>query len=357
MTRTTQLEDFVVTDRGGIVENRHGVHVAVVDADGKLIYAVGNPSRLTLARSAAKPAQALAVLETPGFSKFGFDEADIALMCASHNSEDRHIGRARSMLEKVGASESDLRCGGHPSICPNVNRNWIKADFEPTGVYNNCSGKHAAMLGGGLALGAEFADYHLPQHPIQLKVKDVVEELSGLSEQDVKWGIDGCNLPAPGLSLSSMGHMYARFAAAADAIGDDESSSSQRTRHMARIFDAMANHPEMVGGEGRFCTLLMEAFAGALIGKVGADGCYGVGIRESEYTKQLGAEGAVGVAVKIEDGSLEILYAVVTEILEQLHIGTEEMRQQLAAFHHLKRLNTMGVETGRVSLAFQVRNA
>ncbi|KAJ0124345.1 hypothetical protein J7T55_005683 [Diaporthe amygdali] len=356
MTRATQVEDFVVTDRGGIVENRHGVHAAVVDADGKLLYAVGNPSRLTLARSAAKPAQALAALETPDFARFGFDEADLSLMCASHSSEDRHIQRARSMLAKVGASESDLQCGGHPSISPNINRSWIQADFEPTGVYNNCSGKHAAMLGGGLALGAGFADYHLPEHPIQVKVKKVVEDLSGLSEEDVKWGIDGCNLPAPGLPLCSMGLMYAKFAGAADTVASEKSSAPERTRHMARIFNAMASYPEMVGGEGRFCTLLMETFGRSLIGKLGADGCYGVGIRTSEYIKQLGVDGAIGIAVKIEDGSEEILYAVVTEILEQLNIGKQEMRQKLAAFHHLRRLNTMGIVTGKVSLAFKIRD-
>lgn len=354
MTKTTQFEDFVVTDRGGIVENRHAVHAAIVDAQGRLLYAVGNPSRMTLARSAAKPAQALAVLETPGFDGFGFDEADLALMCASHNSEERHIARAKSMLTKVGAQESDLRCGGHPSICHVVNRSWIKADLTPTGVYNNCSGKHAGMLGGARALDAGFADYHLPNHPLQLNIRQAVEDLSGLRGDDVKWAIDGCNLPAPGLPLSSMGRIYAGFAAAADDAQTDEDTPA-RTQRMARIFSAMTTYPEMVGGKGRFCSLLMETFQGLLIGKVGADGCYGVGIRASEYTKQLGVEGAVGIAVKIEDGSIEILYAVVAEILEQLQIGTPEMRRGMAAFHRLKRLNTMEVETGQVSFAFHVR--
>ncbi|KAF6822047.1 l-asparaginase ii [Colletotrichum musicola] len=355
MTKTTCLSDFVVTDRGGIVENRHAVHAAVVDADGKLLYAVGDPSRITLARSAAKPAQALAVLETPGFDRFGFDDADLALMCASHSSEERHIERARSMLARVGAAESDLRCGGHPSINPDITRAWIKADLEPTAVYNNCSGKHAGVLGGALALGAGFDGYHLPDHPIQIEVKKAVEDLSDLDETEVSWAIDGCNLPAPGLPLSSMGRMFAAFARAADEAQHEGSSAPERTQHMARIFNAMSGYPEMVGGEGRFCTLLMEAYGGTLMGKVGADGFYGVGIRVSEDTKRLGSEGAVGIAVKIEDGSLEILYAVVAELLEQLQIGNYDTRSRLACFHHLKRLNTAGVETGRVSLDFKVR--
>ncbi|KXH42838.1 hypothetical protein CSIM01_05946 [Colletotrichum simmondsii] len=355
MTKTSLFEDYVVTDRGDVIENRHAVHAAVVDASGKILYAVGNPSRMTLARSASKPAQALAVLETPGFDKYGFDGADIALMCASHNSEDRHVSRAKSMLSKVGAQESDLRCGGHPSICPVVDRSWIRAGYTPTEINNNCSGKHAGMLGGAKALGASFEDYHLPSHPIQDKVKQVVEDLSGLSGDEIKWAVDGCNLPAPGQPLYSMGRMYAAFAAAAHSIDENGSAQPVRVKHMSDIYNAMATYPEMVGGEGRFCTILMEAFEGSLIGKVGADGCYTIGIRASESTKELGTEGAIGVAVKIEDGSLEILYAAVPEILDQLRIGTPEMRRKLASFHHLKRTNTMGVETGQVSHAFSVR--
>ncbi|TID02605.1 hypothetical protein CH35J_004797 [Colletotrichum higginsianum] len=359
MTKTTPPEDFVVTDRNGIVENRHAVHAAVVDSSGKLLLAAGNPSRMTLARSAAKPAQALAVLETPGFDRYGFDEADLALMCASHNSEDRHVARARSMLSKVGARESDLRCGGHPSICPVLNSSWIRAGFTPTEINNNCSGKHAGMLGGARALGAGFADYHLPTHPIQIKVREIIRDLSSVSgeEDDVRWAIDGCNLPAPGLPLASMARIYAGFAAAADAVEESEDTAAPRAEKMARVFHAMSTFPEMVGGEGRFCTALMEAFEGAVIGKVGADGCYGVGIRASDDTRRLGADGAVGIAVKIEDGSLEILYSAVAEILQQLRVGTEETRGKLAAFHHIKRVNTMGVETGRVSHAFQLRQS
>lgn len=113
------LADFVATYRGGIVENRHAVHAAIVDATGKLLYTVGDSSRMTLARSAAKPAQALAIIETGAFDQFDFDEPDLALMCASNSSEERHIARARQMLSKAGVSESDLRCGGHtPSQMP-----------------------------------------------------------------------------------------------------------------------------------------------------------------------------------------------------------------------------------------------
>lgn len=77
--------------RGEVIENRHSAHVAIVDANGRLLHSFGDPHRVTLPRSAAKPAQALAVIETGALERFGFTEEDLALMCASHSSEPRHI--------------------------------------------------------------------------------------------------------------------------------------------------------------------------------------------------------------------------------------------------------------------------
>ncbi|KND89208.1 hypothetical protein TOPH_06221 [Tolypocladium ophioglossoides CBS 100239] len=122
MTKPARDGDFVVVDRNGIVENRHEVHAAVLDCSGKVLYVLGNPSHLTLIRSAAKPVQALAVLETGALEKYGFNDEDLALMCASHNGEERHISRARGMLAKAQNKEGDLRCGGHAAIMPEMNK-------------------------------------------------------------------------------------------------------------------------------------------------------------------------------------------------------------------------------------------
>lgn len=346
-------EDFVVTERGGIVENRHRVHAAVVDAKGRLLFALGNPTRFTLARSAAKPAQALAILEANGFEPYGFDDADLALMCASHSSEERHIARTRTMLSKIGAKEADLRCGGHPSLSEAVNRAWIRQDYTPTAVCSNCSGKHVGMMAGSRAIGAGLEGYHLPDHPMQVVVKRTVAELCDLDMQDVEWGVDGCNLPTPAFPLDRLARIYAKLASAVDQ-GEAREGVSTRDAALARIFQAMARYPEMVAGEGRYCTVLMRAFDGAMIGKLGADASYAIGVQASNDTRRWGAEGALGISVKIEDGNIEILYAVVTEILEQLGIGSPERRKPLASFHHPSRVNTMGVATGGVSFPFML---
>ena len=72
--------------RGDRAENRHCAHIAVTDAAGRLLYESGDARRLTWIRSTAKPAQALAVLEASDGDDFGFDAAELALLCASHSA-------------------------------------------------------------------------------------------------------------------------------------------------------------------------------------------------------------------------------------------------------------------------------
>ncbi|MEX3639242.1 asparaginase [Paraburkholderia sp. BR14320] len=340
--------------RGESVENTHLAHVAVVDADGRLLYSFGDAARVTLARSAAKPAQALAVLETGALERCGFDEADLALMCASHSSEPRHIERTRAMLAKAQASEADLRCGGHPPLSDAVYVDWIRRGFTPTGVCSNCSGKHAGMLAGARSIGAALAGYELPGHPLQVRVKQTVASVCDLPDDGVQWAIDGCNLPTPAFPLDRLARLFAKLAAAQDRQEAEAAATPPRTAALARIYRAMTSHPELVGGQGRFCTLLMQAFDGALVGKVGADGSYAIGVRGSRQTARLGAKGALGIALKIEDGNAAALYAVTAELLAVLDIGTPEQRATLDGFHAPKRLNTMGVEIGRMDFSIEL---
>jgi L-asparaginase II len=343
------------TYRGEAIENTHRAHVAVVDGQGRLLYAFGDPLRLTLARSAAKPAQALAVVETGALERFGFDDADLALMCASHNSEERHIERARQMIGKAQASEADLRCGGHAPLSDAVLRAWIKRDFTPGAVCSNCSGKHAGMLAGAQAIGASVRDYHLPEHPLQVRVKHTVADVCDLPDDDVQWAIDGCNLPTPAFALDRLARLYAKLAdAAAQPI---DGGSTTRRAALARIYRAMTTYPEMVAGEGRFCTTVMRNFEGALVAKVGADASYAIGVRPSAQTAKLGADGALGIAVKVEDGNTTALYAIVAELLDQLDIGTAAQRAALDAYRAQVIRNTMQVETGRMVLSVALETA
>ena len=255
------------------------------------------------------------------------------------------------MLDKVNAKESDMRCGAHQPLSDAVHRSWIKSNFSPTAVCSNCSGKHVGMLGGAQALGASMNEYHLPSHAMQVLVRHVVARLCELPEDSIQWGIDGCNLPTPAFPLSRLALIYAKLAHASDRSEPGNEVAGDEV-NLAEIYQAMTNYPELVAGDGRYCTILMRTFNGKVVGKLGADASYGVGVRASGHTHLTEDSDVIGIAVKVADGNVNVAYMLISEILERLQIGTPDQRAGLKTFHRPKILNTKGVEVGSIEFPF-----
>src|SRR2546423_10326162 len=104
---------LAVATRGPAVESIHYGSVAVVDRNGRLLYSAGDPDTLTFTRSALKPIQALPFIAAGGAERFEFAAEHLALLCASHSGEPRHIEAVSDMLAKSGSSAADLQCGTH----------------------------------------------------------------------------------------------------------------------------------------------------------------------------------------------------------------------------------------------------
>ena len=348
-------EVVVTVWRGGWVENRHRAHVAVTTATGALVAAVGDAARLTLVRSTVKPAQALTVLESSPELATRLDARDLALLCASHSAEPLHLQQATELLRKLALAESDLRCGGHPSLSDAVNRDWIRRGITPSAVCSNCSGKHIGQAAAARALTGSPADYHHFDHPIQGRVRQTLSELIELPVADIGWAIDGCNLPTPALPLQRLAMLYARLAQAADEVAQATFAGSAqptaRTQAMARLFTAMNLNSELVAGTGRFCTTLMTAYPGILIGKVGADGCYAAGLRAQAGDPLDDRAQALGVAVKVEDGNTLMVQAIVCEVLRQLQVPWSS---ELSVFHAPPIVNTVGQEVGHLEISLRL---
>src|SRR5947199_367252 len=132
--------------RGGVVEAWHEVHVAVVDSTGGLVARTGDPELVTFWRSAAKPFQALPLVEDGAAARFGLTSEELALACASHSSEPDQVARVRELLGKIGCSERDLLCGPHPPLSDRVAQDYQTRGLRLTAVYSHCSGKHAGRL-------------------------------------------------------------------------------------------------------------------------------------------------------------------------------------------------------------------
>lgn len=325
--------------RGEQIESSHLGHIAVVDQHGNLLYSYGDPDRLTFARSSMKPLQAIPIVETGTADRYQLEPADLSLCCASHSGEPRHRTRAMSMLERAGQPEATLQCGTHVPRHEESYKELIRAGKSLTPVYSNCSGKHAGMIATATHMGEDVASYHLLEHPVQQRILDVVADITGYPREKITLGIDGCGVPVHRLPLVNYAWAFAKLA-------KPEVIHNPVRQHAARrIVEAMVAHPEMVGGESRYCTDLMNAFGGRIFGKAGAESVYCLGDRER----------GIGIAVKIEDGGARAIYPVVNEVLRQLGIGMDGALKTLHAYTNPPITNMSGSVVGRVETTFQLQ--
>ena len=94
--------------RGALVESRHTGAVAVVDADGGRVLALGDVERPVYPRSAVKALQALPLVESGAADRYGLGPEELALACASHSGEPGHVATATRMLALAGLDAGAL---------------------------------------------------------------------------------------------------------------------------------------------------------------------------------------------------------------------------------------------------------
>jgi L-asparaginase II len=321
--------------RGSAVESRHRVSIAACDATGKLRAHSGNADLVFFARSAVKPLQALPLVEDGVVEQFGFESAELALACASHSSEPRHIDVVESMLRKIGAGEEALACGPHAPMHEPSARALRESGVEPTRVHNNCSGKHAGMLGLARKHGWPLTGYQNLEHPVQQRMLAEMARWTELEPDDFTTGVDGCGVVTFAGPLRAFAGAFARFAAAARR---GESGP-------AGIVSAMTKNPEYVGGSGRLCTELMRVVKGRLFVKVGAEGVYLVGAPGAE----------LGIAIKVEDGAVRAAEPALVHVLRGLNLLSDDEMAGLDRYVEPMIRNTRGEIVGaiRASIALE----
>ena len=257
--------------RGGFVESVHRGIGVVTAPDGSVERAVGVVTTPIFPRSSLKPLQALAALRA-GAPLAG---ESLALACASHAGEPRHLQGVEAMLGASGLTVANLRNTPDLPGGEDARAAWLRAGRGKEALAQNCSGKHAGMLAACVAAGWEKVSYLNEDHPLQVLIGQVIEELTG--ERIVATAVDGCGAPVHALPIVGLARAFGRLAAA-------------RAGLEKQVADAMRAHPGLVGGLNRPDSDFMAAVPGA-IAKVGAEEVFAVGLPDGR-----------GVAVKIVDG-------------------------------------------------------
>lgn len=283
--------------RNDLVESVHHGSVVALERDGSVAFTVGQPDALTYPRSSAKP------LQGTGMARAGLDLDGelLALVCASHPGEPFHIDGVRRILHGAGLTPDDLQCTPDLPLNEESRRELLIAGTKPASLYMNCSGKHAGMLATTVRNGWPTATYRDPAHPLQVAIRQTIEDLSG--ERVGHVGVDGCGAPLFGLSLTGLARAFR-------ALGTAVEGSVEH-----RVGTAMNTYPEWVGGTGSPVAQLMRALPGA-VAKDGAEGVHAIGLPDGR-----------AVALKIADGSSRARAVVMVAALRRLGVDADGLRE------------------------------
>jgi L-asparaginase II len=272
--------------RGELVESVHFGAAAVANARGEIIDGWGDTEMLVYPRSALKPIQAIALIETGAAEACGLTEQHVALACGSHRAEPIHTALVTEWLQRLKLDQGALACGADAPADPDAAASAVREGHPKQRIYHNCSGKHCGFLTVITHRGWSVEGYDRLEHPAQQLYLDALSELAQRDARALPFGIDGCTLPAAALPLRAIAAAMARFAKA------DVSSPGRRAAILA-IQNAMRLHPEYVSGTNQAGVQIARATGGRILVKTGAEGF---------MLAYIPKEG-VAAALKIADGA------------------------------------------------------
>lgn len=323
--------------RGAMVESAHQGALAIVDAQGRMVLSLGDAERLVFPRSAVKVLQALPLLTSGAADRLGLSDAELALACASHSGEPRHVQTARSMLEKAGLGPDALECGTQWPERKPVLKDMINRGENATALHNNCSGKHAGFIclachmaqRQGVPAAGFTRGYVDAAHPVMREVSAALSEASDTDLSKVTPGTDGCSIPTYPFKLRQLALAFAR-------IGTGSHLSPERAQAAARLRRAVAREPFMVGGSDRFDTQVMACFGEQVFCKVGAEGVYC-----ASFPQQ-----GLGLALKIDDGNVRGAEVAMATLIGAIVPEDERGRALIAGLRQPVLSNWNGLTVG-----------
>ena len=273
--------------RGDLVESLHLGHLIVLNPDGSTYLSKGSPELPIYPRSAIKSLQAAAMLK----AGLKVEENELAIICASHSGSQSHIDLVNKMLTSRGLSTSQLKNAVDKPLGENEKITW--GEKPASQLAQNCSGKHAGMLITCQQNGWDMNTYLDLDHPIQVAIKNEIEELSG--EKVSATSVDGCGAPLFAISLIGLAKAILNLVKSKEVF-------------YQQIVLACTKYPELVAGDGRLTTRMMRAVPGLFM-KEGAEGVQVCVLSDGRV-----------IAIKIIDGSWRPVAPIIMEIFKRWNV-------------------------------------
>ena len=277
--------------RNGLVESVHSGHLVMLNSDGSIYKSKGAVEMPIFPRSTVKSFQASAMVR----SGLKLEPRLLALVASSHSGAKVHQDGVLEILALHNLSESDLQNMLDKPLGTAEREAW--GDRAPTRLAMNCSGKHAGMLATCAINGWDIKTYLEQSHPLQQAVLKEIEACT--SESVANKTFDGCGAPLFAISTMGLARAIHKITTSSDPVHQE-------------VLAAHYLFPEMIGGEGRLNTRMMQAIPGLMM-KDGMEAVLVSSLRDGRT-----------LVMKISDGSLRAAGLIAQAAFAEWDVNTTD---------------------------------
>ena len=316
--------------RSKLVESSHKIKILIKKVNGKVLLSSGNDDEFIYPRSAIKVFQAIPFVQSSAINKFKLSPKIIALSCSSHRGETYHIRELDKWIKKIKINSNKLLCGVHYPLNNDATKKILRLNKKIDQLYNNCAGKHLAMISSCLMHKYSIKNYVSFNHPHQIKIRNIFQKFSGVKIKNNNFGIDGCNAPQYSLKIKYLSQMLINLI---KSYKDKYVFSSE----VKILVDSVTKYPKYIGGSDSLDSRIMEILPDFFC-KGGAEGVF----LFIDLKKEISG------VIKVVDGNERALPSVVYNIFKKFNIMNTSQLSKYKKYYNFKLHNHAKINIGSI---------
>ena len=317
--------------RGKLVESTHNIKCYIGSVGGEKIFTTNNDDDFIYPRSSIKIFQAMPFASSNAFNIFNLNQKQIALSCSSHCGEYFHIRELKKWMDKTKLKLSYLKCGVHNPLDKKSSEKLFLSGSRPYQLYNNCAGKHLAMLTACKLNKFSINNYLDFDHPHQIKIRDI---FSKFTEEKIflkNYGIDGCSAPQYSFKIKQLGKALSN-------LYKSYNSEFEYSYNAKTMIDSILNNPLFIGGSKNLDSNLIKISNGSVFCKGGAEGVFlFINLKK----------GVFGI-LKVKDGNERVLPSAVYTLFKKFKILKKDELKQFISWDNFNLYNHAKTKIGNI---------
>ena len=317
--------------RGKLVESIHKIKCYIGSVGGEKIFTTNNDDDFIYPRSSIKIFQAMPFASSNAFSIFNLNQKQIALSCSSHCGEYFHIRELKKWMDKTKLKLSYLKCGVHNPLDNKSSEKLFLSGSRPYQLYNNCAGKHLAMLTACKLNKFSINDYLSFDHPHQIKIRDIFSKFTEEKILLKNYGIDGCSAPQYSFKIKQLGKALSN-------LYKSYNSEFEYSYNAKTMIDSILNNPLFIGGSKNLDSNLIKISNGSVFCKGGAEGVFlFINLKK----------GVFGI-LKVKDGNERVLPSAVYTLFKKFKILKKDELKQFISWDNFNLYNHAKTKIGNI---------